>query len=162
MFHLMGSCFLLFLCTSFVFFVDKKNFLTCSDDLSAEEYCSTMAKGNSAHGFCQSDQWPATLSWFPYAGFSSQSINQSMISLVDWHFLFTSPCFRTFLVDPCILQALEYTLRPLKNGCYYLCYMEIGPAGQYNRITHLPVLYVETDINSTEWIYNISNWKFQW
>ena len=29
-------------------------------------------------------------------------------------------------------------------------HMEIGSAGQYNRITHLPVLYVETDINSTE------------
>ena len=81
--HLMGSCFLLFLCTGFVLFADKKNFLTCSDDLSAEEYCSTMAKGNSAHGFCQSDQWPASLSWFPYAGFGSQSINQSMISPVD-------------------------------------------------------------------------------
>ena len=51
-----------------------------------------------------------------------QSINQLMISPVDWHFLFTSPCFRTFLVDPCILQALGYTLRPLKNGCCYLCY----------------------------------------
>ena len=29
-------------------------------------------------------------------------------------------------------------------------HMEIGPAGQYNRTNHLPVLYVETDINSTE------------
>lgn len=37
--------------------------------------------------------------------------------------------------------------------------MEIGPAGQNNWMTHLPWLYVETDFTSTEWIFNISNWK---
>ena len=57
-------------------------FLTCSHDLTAEEYCSTMAKGNSAHGFCQSNQWPESLSWFPYAGFGSQSINDFACQLI--------------------------------------------------------------------------------
>ena len=103
----MGSCSLFFLCTSFVLSADKNNFVSCSHDLSAAEYCGTMAKGNSAHGFCQSSQWPEPFSWFPYEGFS----NQSMMLPVNRYFLFTSPCFRTFLVDPCILQGMGNILR---------------------------------------------------
>lgn len=37
-----------------------------SHDLMGSEYCSTMARGNTKHGYCQSTDWPAAFSWVRY------------------------------------------------------------------------------------------------
>ncbi|KAL9963463.1 hypothetical protein ACROYT_G026974, partial [Oculina patagonica] len=36
------------------------------DIMVAAEYCSTMAKGQTKHGYCQSTEWPAAFSWIQY------------------------------------------------------------------------------------------------
>ena len=51
------------------------------------------------------------------------------------------------------------TSEPARKFSSVAKHMEICPAGQYDRITRFPVLHIETDINSTEWICNISYWK---
>lgn len=55
------------------------------DNLPGAEYCGTMAKGKSHHGFCPSTHLPEQFSWLPYAGQLRYLITHSWsLWLTDW------------------------------------------------------------------------------
>jgi len=54
-----------------------------SHDLPAAEYCGTMAKGKSKHGFCQSTVWPELFNWVRYAEATKATPKVSTSSTMD-------------------------------------------------------------------------------
>ena len=52
-------------------------------NLPGAEYCGTMAKGKSHHGFCPSTHLPEEFSWLPYTGQPRYLITHSW-SMAHW------------------------------------------------------------------------------
>ena len=85
--------------------VDADDWIFSSrDNLPGAEYCGTMAKGKSHHGFCPSTHLPEQFSWLPYAGQLRYLITHSWsLWLTDWltySFIHKLTCTLTLTITP--------------------------------------------------------------